>query len=459
MSRNHSVLTIPVWAPILLAAAFAVTLHGIQPASFQEPNCGPYPKFTDSYFGFEIATPPGWRISYNDGVIVLYKDSALQSGFIVYPIIPKPNYPARKALIDFLNILKSTNSTIEYKSLSESANEITTQVTGSISGKAVAGYAGVARSENTFIIHVGWTSPDNLNAEYQKFCRCIVQSYKKTAGTALVKRASPNGYFETTAPVSWKIEDSANGAHVYHPQNEAGVVFSYVDFGGDPREMVPNRLFDEYINVPCKSPGRQAAGEVCNVLLQKPYTILGTIQLPNFRDVWGRTWKTRGDEYEALLADNKSIVHGTTLGSVMDGQHITGMHGWIIIMSTRLSSPQNWDKYSAITNFIQSRMRVLKASEFITDRILPKNNPLDSEVITGWRNARNARESERSANLQEAIMGVEAYSTSSGTRYEVPLNSIPAGNGRIWVDEQTGLVWNSAIETPPVNYVPLIRNR
>ena len=39
------------------------------------------------------------------------------------------------------------------------------------------------------------------------------------------------------------------------------------------------------------------------------------------------------------------------------------------------------------------------AGEFITDRMLPKNNPLDSNVITGWWNARNARQSERSQNL------------------------------------------------------------
>jgi hypothetical protein len=392
-------------------------------------------------------------------VIVLHKENTLQNGMIVYPIFPKSGYAAEKALTDFLDILKSTNHSIAYGILSKQENDISTTISGTVSGKKVAGYAGVSKSENTYIIYLSWTSPENFSAENQSFSRCVIKSYRKTVGRALVRLKSPNGYFETVAPAGWKIEDSANGATISHPDNEAGVFFSYVDFGGDPRAMTPDRAFNEFINLPCKSPGKPMTGEVCNILLQKPAGVFGTIRLPDFRDIMGRIWKTRGDEYEALLADNKTYVHGTTVVSVMDGQHVTGLHGYMIIVSTRLSSPANWPKYSAITDYIQSKMRVVRASEFITDRILPRNNMLDFNVITGWWNAKNARESERSANLQDAIMGFESYRTSSGTQYDVPLNSISYGNHPVYVEEQTGLLWNSITETPPLRYVPLIRDR
>ena len=56
-------------------------------------------------------------------------------------------------------------------------------------------------------------------------------------------------------------------------------------------------------------------------------------------------------------------------------------------------------------------------------------------------------------------MGFETYRTSSGTKYEIPLNATPYGNNRTYVDEQTGQLWSSTIETPPMPYTSLIKVR
>jgi hypothetical protein len=136
---------------------------------------------------------------------------------------------------------------------------------------------------------------------------------------------------------------------------------------------------------------------------------------------------------------------------------ITGVYGWLIITSTRVSRPETWERNSAATAIIQDNIKIIKASELITQRILPRNNPYDSSTIMSSWEYKNRVDAELSGKRQEAIMGYEIYRMPNGERVDVPLNSIPGGNNPLYFNSQTGLTWNSTLEKPPQGYDPLKR--
>jgi hypothetical protein len=141
----------------------------------------------------------------------------------------------------------------------------------------------------------------------------------------------------------------------------------------------------------------------------------------------------------------------------MGGRHITGLYGWMVVTSTRASRPETWERNSAATAIVQDNLKIIKASELITRRILPRNNPYDSSSIMGHWDYANRSDSSISAKRQEAIMGYETCHTSTGERVDVPVNSIPGGGQPLYYNPQTNTTWGSALEPPPLGYDRLIR--
>jgi hypothetical protein len=185
---------------------------------------------------------------------------------------------------------------------------------------------------------------------------------------------------------------------------------------------------------------------------------LAAVDAPDFRDNMGRTWKARAEDFEATLVDAESTrVHGVLTAMVMRGRHIAGMYGWIIATATRISWPESWESNSAARAIVQENLKIIKASELITQRILPRNNPYDSSTIMGHWEYKNRVDSELWGKRQEAIMGYETFETPTGEHVDIPLNSIPGGNNPLYDNPQTGLTWNSTLESPPQGYYPLKR--
>jgi hypothetical protein len=102
-------------------------------------------------------------------------------------------------------------------------------------------------------------------------------------------------------------------------------------------------------------------------------------------------------------------------------------------------------------------LKIIKASELITQRILPRNNPYDSSTIMGHWAYKNGVDDALSAKRRESIMGYETYRTSTGERVEVPLNSIPPGSNSLSYHPQTGFLWGSTLEPPPRDYIVIQR--
>jgi hypothetical protein len=229
-------------------------------------------------------------------------------------------------------------------------------------------------------------------------------------------------------------------------------MISYGDFGSDPAPMTIPRLF-EAVTKPC-FPGQQPCFSIT-----KSYTRLAAIDAPDFRDTMGRPWKARAEEFEATLIDaaGGSRVHGVLTGMVMCGRHVTGLYGWIIVTATRTARPDRWESNSAATSIVQENLKILRASELITGRILPRNNPYDSSTIMGHWAYKNNVDADLSAKCRESIMGYETYRTPGGERVDVPLNSIPGGSNPLYYNPQTGLLWGSTLERPPRDYVVLQR--
>jgi hypothetical protein len=225
----------------------------------------------------------------------------------------------------------------------------------------------------------------------------------------------------------------------------------YFDFGGHPAAMTIPRLF-EAVTKP-RAPGQQPCFNIT-----RSYHRLAAVDIPDFKDNMGRPWKARAEEFDARLIDPAmSKVHGVLSGMVMCGQNINRLYGWIIFTSTRVSRPEVREIHSAATAIVQENFRIVRASELITRRILPRNNPYNSYTIMGHWEYEKLVEAESSRKYQEGIMGFESYHTPSRTQYEVPLNSIPGADVSRYINEQTGHIWNSALEPAPLGYVKLIR--
>jgi hypothetical protein len=252
------------------------------------------------------------------------------------------------------------------------------------------------------------------------------------------------------APVGWKIlEESSNSVNFGNATGDAGVMMTYMDFGGDPQPMTIPRLF-EVVTKPCL-PAQQPCFSIT-----RTYSRLAAIDAPDFRDTLGRMWKARAEEFDATLIDSSGTkVHGVLTGMVMNGRHVTGLYGWIIATATRISRPDAWERNSAATAIVQDYLKIEKASELMTGRILPRNNPYDSSTIMGHWAYKNRVNDELSAKRQEAIMGYEPYRTPWGERIDVPLNSIPAGNNPIYWNPQTQTIWTSTLQPPPAGYQQL----
>ena len=414
--------------------------------------CPGIPVFKDDVVGFSVNKPPGWQIRYTTGVISITKDAQTREGVLIYPLRPKAGLSLAEFLSSYLNVLKKSptvSSRIDYSEFSSGGDRAQASVTGSMSGTTVRGVATAHVAGPDYICKLYWAPADLFSAE-QGLLKCLADSYQRTAGKVLVRLRG--SYFETMAPLGWKItEESSNSVNFANADRDAGVMSSYMDFGGDAQPMTVPRLF-ELVTKPCL-PGQQPCFSIT-----KNYTRLAAVDAPDFRDNLGRTWKARAEEFEATLVDAAGTkVHGVLTGMVMNGRHVTGLYGWIIATATRVSRPDAWEKNSAATAIVQENLKIVKASELITQRILPRNNPYDSSTIMGHWAYKNRVGEEISKKGQESIMGYETYRTPTGERIDVPLNSIPGGNNPIYWNPQTQTVWNSTIQPPPPGYSQLKR--
>ena len=320
-------------------------------------------------------------------------------------------------------------------------------MTGSMAGQPVRGVATAHAAGPDYICKLYWAPADLFSSE-QGLLKCLADSYQRTAGQVLVRLRG--SYFETMAPKGWKIaEESSNAINFTSAGRDAGLMSSYADFGADPQPMTIPRLF-EAVTRPCQ-PGQQPCFSIT-----RSYTRLAGLDAPDFRDTLGRTWKARAEEFEATLIDaQQTKVHGVLTGMVMNGRHITGLYGWIFATATRISRPDAWERNSAATAIVQENLKIIKASELITQRILPRNNPYDSSTIMGHWGYKNRVDAELSTKRREAIMGYETYRTSTGERIDVPLNSIPGGNNPVYWNPQAETIWNSTLQPPPQGYSQL----
>jgi hypothetical protein len=409
--------------------------------------CGSLETFKEDVVGFLVKKPAGWIIRYTTGVITILRDNQGQEGVLIYPIRPQTGFALEDFFSSYLNILKELSkdsSWIDYSDVSPGRGRVQAKVSGFMGGKTVDGAAAAFPSGPDYILTLYWAPTGELSSQ-QPLLKCIADSYQKAPGLPLVKLSGT--YFETMAPKGWQIlEETSNGVNFRNPAGDAGVMVGYLDFGADPQPMTIPRLFDAATK-PC-SPGQQPCFSKT-----KSYTMLAAGDAPDFKDAMGRTWKARAEEFEATMADaENSRVHGVLTGMVMGGRHITGLYGWFIITSTRVSRPETWERNSAATAIIQDNLKIIKASEWSTSRILPRNNPYDSSTIMGSWEYKNKVDAELSGKRQEAIMGYETFRTANGERVDVPLNSIPGGNNPLYFNSQTRLTWNSTLEKPPQGY-------
>lgn len=408
--------------------------------------------FKDDVIGFSVKRPGGWRLRYTTGVIAILKDDQAREGVLIYPVKPKAGFILQDFLTSYLNILKmSSNRTsrIEFSNLAADRFRATAQVTGMMAGTPVSGLAEAAARPPDYVLTIIW-APATEFAAKRAGLQAIAASYQRTPGVALVRLKGK--YFETMAPKGWRImEESSNSVNFTNAAGDAGVLSGYSDFGSDSAPMTIPRLFAA-VTKPCY-PGQKPCFSIAKI-----YKRLAAVDAPDFRDSMGRTWKARAEEFEATLGDAAvSRVHGVLTGMVMCGRHVTGLYGWIIVTATRISRPERWESQAAATSIVQENIKIIRASELITKRILPRNNPYDSSTIMGSWAYKNKVDSELSAKRQEAIMGYESYRTPAGERVDVPLNSIPGGNNPLYFNPNTGLLWNSTLNPPPQGYVILKR--
>lgn len=414
--------------------------------------CRSLETFKENVVGFLVKKPAGWRLMYTSGVIIIIKDAKAQEGVLIYPVRPRAGFSLKEFLSSYLNILKSStaaSSRIDFSDFSAVGNKAGAILSGMMEGKAIAGAASAFLSGPDYIFTLYWAPTDELSSK-QELLTCIADSYQKAPGQPLVRLSGT--YFETMAPKGWRIlEETSNSVNFMNPAEYAGVIVGYLDFGSDIQPMTIPRLF-ESVTKPC-SPGQQPCYS-----FTKSYTRLAAVDAPDFKDNMGRTWKSRAEEFEATMVDAESTkVHGVLTGMVMGGQHVTGLYGWMIVTSTRVSRPETWERNSAATAIVQENLKIIKASELITHRILPRNNPYDSSAIMGHWEYKNRVDAELSGKRQEGIMGYETYRTPNGERVDVPLNSIPGGNNPLYYNPQTGLTWGSVLEPPPQGYYLLKR--
>ena len=412
--------------------------------------CRGIPIFKEDVIGFSVNKPSGWQIRYTTGVISILKDAQAREGVLIYPVRPKAGFSLGEFISGYLNILKQSptaSSRIDYSELSSGRERAQANVTGSMGGTAIRGVATAHVAGDDYVFKLYWAPVDAFSSE-QGMLKCLADSYQQAAGKVLVRLRG--SYFETKAPMGWKIlEESSTSVNFTNAARDAGVMSSYMDFGGDTQPMTIPRLF-ETVTKPCL-PGQQPCYSIT-----KNYTRLAAVDAPDFRDNLGRTWKARAEEFEATLIDAPGTkVHGVLTGMVMNGRHVTGLYGWIIATATRISRPDAWERDSAATAIVQENLKIIKASELITQRILPRNNPYDSSTIMGHWAYKNRVDEELSGKRQETIMGYETYRTSTGERIDVPLNSIPGGNNPIYWNPQTQTIWNSTLQPPPSGYSQL----
>jgi hypothetical protein len=414
--------------------------------------CQSLATFREDVVGFIVKRPAGWRIMYTTGVITVLKDDKAREGVLIYPIRPKAGFTLQEFASSYLNVLRRSpagSSLLDYSDLTADRSRPTAKVMGTMGGKTILGSAAAVAMGPDYVLMICWAPAEEFSSK-QGLLQCIAESYQRIPGLALV-RLSGN-YFETMAPKGWKIlEETSNSVNFKSPAGDAGVMGSYMDFGGDVQPMTIPRLF-EALTKPCV-PGQQPCYSIT-----RTYTRLGGVDAPDFNDTMGRTWKARAEEFDATLVDAaRTKVHGVLTGMVMCGRHVTGLYGWITATVTRISSPDAWEKNSAATAIVQENLKIIKASELITRRILPRNNPYDSSTIMGSWEYKNRVDSELSAKRREAIMGYETYRTPSGERVDVPLNSIPGGNNPLYYNPQTGTTWSSTLDPPPQGYYLLRR--
>jgi hypothetical protein len=406
--------------------------------------CRSLETFKEEVVGFQVKKPAGWVLRYITGTITIFRDNQGQEGVLIYPIRPRAGFTLEDFFSSYLNILKESSknsSRVDYSDVTSGPGGVQAKVSGFMSGKTVDGAAAAFASGPDYILTLYWAPTEELSSQ-QPLLKCIADSYQKAPGLPLVRLSGT--YFETMAPKGWQIsEEGSNGINFRNPEGDTGVIVGYGDYGSDPQPMTIPRLF-EAATKPC-SPGQQPCFSIT-----KSYTRLAAVDAPDIKDGLGRTWKARAEEFEAVLVDAKSSkVHGVITGMVMGGRHITGLYGWLVITSTRVSRPETWERNSAATAIIQDNLKIIKASEWSTSRILPRNNPLDSSTYMSSWEYKNRVGSELSEKGQEAIMGYETMHTSSGDRVDVPLNSMPGGGNLPYYNPQTRELWTKTLETPP----------
>jgi hypothetical protein len=433
----------------VLGAIFVCAAAGFPGAS---APCPGMLTFQEDTIGFALSKPPAWMIRYTSGVILVLKDAAADEGVLIYPIRPAPGLTLSEFMSDVLGALKrgSTDaSRLDFAAVSQTRYKMTASLSGTSGRKRISGSATALAAGPDYLIEIIWAPAEAFAAEREKLA-CIADSYQKAPGRPLVRLKG--SYFETMAPLGWKIlEESSNGINFRSADGGAGVLAGYGDFGGDPRPMTLPRLFDA-LTTPC-APGQQPCFSIT-----RSYARLAAADAPDFTDGLGRPWKARAEEFDATLMDAPGTrVHGVLTGMVMCGRLVNGLYGWIIASATRVSRPDAWERNSAATAIVQDNLKIIKASELITRRILPRNNPLDSSAVMGHWAYVNKSDAARSEKYREAIMGYETYRTPGGDRIDVPLNSIPGGNNPLFYEQPTGRIWNSTLESPPRGYVPLKR--
>jgi hypothetical protein len=440
-----------VWLGVLAAAVVGLPSALVRPADGGLASAA-LTVFQDTVVGFSVKRPAGWKVRYTTGVLVILKDDQAKEGVLIYPVRPKAGLNLRDFLSSYLAVLKKSStsaSKLDFANLAAGRERAEADVSGAAGDTPLTGRAEAVAKPPDFILTMMWAPASEFAADRETL-RSIASSYERGPGTALVRLGG--SYFETMAPKGWRIlEESSNAVNFVSAERDAGVMSGYADFGGDPAPMTIPRLF-EALTKPC-APGQQPCFSVA-----KAYTRLAAVDGPDFRDVMGRTWKARAEEFEATLADAAaSRVHGVLTGMVMNGRHVTGLNGWIIATVTRVSRPDRWESLAAATALVQENLKILRASELTTDRILPRNNPYDSSTIMGSWAYKNNVDAELSAKRQEAIMGYETFRTPAGERVDVPLNSIPGGHNPPYYNPQTGRLWGSTLQPPPLGYVALQR--
>ncbi|MCX6539400.1 MAG: hypothetical protein NT151_10795 [Acidobacteria bacterium] len=441
-----------LWTGVCLALGilFSPVLRSIERGKHESPPIPALTAFTDDVVGFSLKRPAGWRLRYTTGVIAVLKDDQAREGVLIYPVKPKPGFTLQAFLTSYLTVLKASPTSaarIEFADLLSDRLGATARVSGVVSGTPISGLATAVAQAPDYVLTVIWAPAAEFAAK-QNGLREIAGSYRRVPGVALVKLSGT--YFETMAPKGWRIlEESSNSVSFVNATGDAGVMSAYADFGGDPSPMTVPRLF-EAATKPC-SPGQQPCWSVA-----KTYNRLAFVDAPDFKDALGRIWKARAEEFEATLVDAAgSRVHGVLTGMVMNGRHVTGLYGWFIATATRSARPDRWESQAAATAIVQENLKILRASELITGRILPRNNPYDSSTIMGSSAYKNNVDAELSAKRQESIMGYEPYRTPTGERIDVPLNSIPGGSHPLYYHPSSGLLWNSTLDPPPQGYVLL----